>query len=459
MRILPMVLAVALFMENMDSNVITTSLPAIAADLQTNPIALKLAMTSYLVSLSVFIPVSGWMADRFTARHIFRIAIGIFLVGSILCAGSFSLETFVFSRFLQGMGGAMMTPVGRLLLVKSTPKHELVLAFAWFSIPALIGPLVGPPIGGFITTYFTWHWIFLINIPIGLIGIILSTIYLPKDEKPVIRPLDWTGFILSGVALSGFIFGLSVISLPALPEWVGIMATLGGIVCAVLYVKHAKKSSAPLLNLNLFKDEIFLRSITGGSIFRLGIGAIPFLLPMMLQIAFGLTPIQSGLITFVGAIGSLGMKFGAQQIYARFSFRKVLMTGAIVSALFTASNGLFYPSTPYWIILLALLIGGFLRSLFFSGVNALSFAHIDKDQTSQATPIAAVAQQASMALGIAIAGAILEAAASFHDGVLRLADFHISFFIIAGLSACSYFIFRKLPANAGHELNKATTKE
>lgn len=458
MRILPMVLAVALFMEHMDSNVITTSLPAIAADLNTNPIALKLAMTSYLVSLSVFIPISGWMADRFTARNVFRIAICVFLLGSLCCAMSFSLQSFVFSRFLQGVGGAMMTPVGRLLLVKSTPKHELVIAFAWFSVPALTGPLVGPPIGGFITTYFTWHWIFLINIPIGFMGLIFASIYLPKDEKPIIRPLDWVGFILSGTALSGFIFGLSIISLPALPEFVGILISLIGIICACFYIRHAKRYTMPLLNLDLFKDDVFARSIIGGSIFRLGIGAIPFLLPMMLQLAFGLSPIQSGLITFVGAIGSLGMKFGAKQVYARFGFRNVLMVGSIVSALFTASNGLFSPATPYPIILAALLIGGFLRSLFFSGVNALAFAHIAKEQTSQATPIAAVAQQASMALGIAIAGAVLETAASFHKGALRLTDFHIGFFVIAGISALAYFIFRKLPNDAGHELNKISDK-
>ncbi|MHC5307624.1 DHA2 family efflux MFS transporter permease subunit [Bartonella sp. LJL80] len=458
MRILPLVLAVALFMENMDSNVISTSLPAIAADLHTSPIALKLAMTSYLVSLSVFIPISGWMADRFTARNIFRIAICIFLIGSLCCAASFSLESFVFSRFLQGLGGAMMTPVGRLLLVKSTPKEELVVALAWLSVPALAGPLVGPPIGGFITTYFSWHWIFLINIPIGLIGLVLSTIFLPRDEQPTFRKLDWIGFVLSGTAMSGFIFGLSVISLPALPEWVGFSLAIIGVFCAFLYVRHAKKIIHPLLDLTLFRDQVFARSIIGGSIFRLGIGAIPFLLPMMLQLAFGLSPIQSGMITFVGAIGSMGMKFGAKEVYARFGFRKVLMTGSVISALFTASNGLFFPDTPYWIILLALLIGGFLRSLFFSGVNALSFAHIDKSQMSQATPLSAVAQQASLALGVAIAGAVLEGCTTIHGGTLQLADFHIAFFVISAISALAFFNFRKLPADAGHELNATKQK-
>lgn len=453
MRILPLVLAVALFMENMDANVISTSLPTIAADLNTSPIALKLAMTSYLVSLSVFIPISGWMSDRFTARHIFRIAIFIFMLGSIFCAASFSLETFVFSRFLQGIGGAMMTPVGRLLLVKSTPKEELVVALAWLSIPALIGPLIGPPVGGFITTYFSWHWIFLINIPIGIIGIILSTIYLPGDEIAVKRKLDFLGFILSGIAMTGFIFGLSVISLPALPTWVGLAITFIGIVCAFIYIRHAKKITYPLLDLSLFKDDVFKRSIIGGSIFRLGIGAMPFLLPMMLQLGFGYSPLQSGLITFVGAIGAMCMKFGAKNVFARFGFRKVLMVGSVISALLTVSNGLFFPTTPLWIMLLILLIGGFLRSLFFSGVNALSYAHISKDQMSQATPLSAVAQQASLALGVAIAGAVLESSTHYHGGNLNLADFHIGFFVVGALSATAFFNFRKLPLDAGHELN------
>lgn len=454
MRILPMVLAVALFMEHVDSNVITTSLPAIASDLNTSPIALKLAMTSYLVALSVFIPISGFMADRFTARVIFRMAIVVFLAGSLCCALSFSLHSFVVSRFLQGMGGAMMTPVGRLLLVKSTPKDELVIALAWFSVPALVGPLIGPPLGGFITTYFSWHWIFLINIPIGFIGLILSTIYLPKDETKVLRPLDWTGFFLSAIALSGFIFGLSIVSLPALPQSVGISITFIGLMTGGFYIRHAKTKDDPLLNLRLFADPVFARSIIGGSIFRLGIGAVPFLLPMMLQLSFGLSPVQSGMMVLAAALGALGMKFGAREVYAHFGFRKTLMTGAIISAMFTASNGLFYPTTSYWMMVPVLLVGGFLRSLFFSGVNALAFADIKKQELSQATPIAAVAQQASMALGIAIAGAVLEISSSFHDNILKLGDFHISFFIVAAISALAFFVFLGLPLDAGHALNK-----
>src|SRR6218665_2325226 len=228
-RIVPLILAVALFMEQMDSTVIATALPTIAADLGVGPITLKLALTAYMVSLATFIPLSGWMADRFGAKRIFRLAILVFVAGSILCAVADSLVAFVVSRFLQGMGGAMMTHVARLVLVRSTSRSELVSAMALLTIPALVGPLAGPPLGGFITTYFSWHWIFLINVPVGIIGYILSGIYLPEIPAAPPPPLDWTGFFLSAVAASGTMFGLSVISLPALPPVLGVVATVVGL--------------------------------------------------------------------------------------------------------------------------------------------------------------------------------------------------------------------------------------
>lgn len=459
MRILPLVLAVALFMENMDANVIATSLPVIANDLNTSPIALKLALTSYLLSLSIFIPISGWMADRFTARHIFRLAIVVFIIGSILCAMSNSLTSFVCARFLQGVGGAMMSPIGRLLLVRSTPKADLLNALAWLSMPALVGPLIGPPLGGFITTYFSWHWIFLINVPISVIGLFFATIYLPRDETPIMRLLDWRGFFLSGIGLSGIIFGLSMISLPALPIWLALATIFVGCLASYIYVRHAQTVNYPLLDLSLFKDALFSKSIAGGSLFRIGLGAVPFLLPLMLQIAFGLSPLQSGLITFVSAIGALGMKIGAKSTYRRFGFRNVLMYGSLISAVSIALNGFFTPQMPYFLILGILLFSGFFRSLIFSGVNSLSYADIEHDQVSQATPIAAVAQQASIALGVAIAGGILELSLTFHGGDLGLNDFHIAFFIVAAISAVSFFIFRTLAKDAGHALAEKKLKQ
>lgn len=452
-RSVPLVLAIALFMENMDSNVISTSLPAIAADLNTSPIALKLALTSYLVSLAIFIPISGWMADRFGAKQVFRAAIGVFVLGSLACAISNSLTAFVLARSLQGMGGAMMTPVGRLLIVRSTPRNELVSAMAWLTIPAMIGPLAGPPIGGFITTYFTWHWIFLINVPIGMMGIWFSTKYLPDNDERINRKLDWTGFILSGLGMSGVVFGFSVVSLPALPPFVGITTLMIGILASIFYVWHARRVRDPLLDLSLFNNKIFRISVVGGSIFRLGVGAVPFLLPLMFQVGFGLTPFQSGLLTFTSAIGAFTMKFGARSMFARFGFRNSLAFCALVSAGFIALNGLFTPQTPYWIILMALLIGGVGRSLLFTGVNTLAYAEIPNDKTSQATPIAAVAQQVSLATGVALAGGILEVSTLFHGKELLLSDFHIGFFIIAMITGLAFLSFIKLDPDAGYQLS------
>lgn len=451
-RIIPLVLAVALFMEQMDSNVISTSLAAIAADIGTSPIALKLALTSYLVSLAVFIPVSGWMADRYGARNVFRAAIGVFVIGSLACAASNSLLSFVVARFLQGMGGAMMTPVGRLVLLRSTPRNQLINAMAWLSIPSMVGPLVGPPVGGFITTYFSWHWIFLINVPIGLAGIWFAGKYLPELEALTQRKLDFKGFVLSGLAMSGVVFGLSVVSLPALPPLIGVATLAIGLICTVLYIRHAKVVENPLLDLSLFKNDVFRIAVTGGSLFRLGIGAIPFLLPLMLQLGFGLDPFQSGMITFVSAIGALCMKFGASRIFSRFGFRPLLMYGSLASAFFVILNGFFTTETPMTLILIALLFGGFLRSMFFTGVNTLGFAEIPDEKTSQATPLSAVAQQVSIAMGVALAGIVLELSTTIRGTTLQIADFHIAFYVVGAVSMLAFFFFKQLKPEAGQEL-------
>jgi EmrB/QacA subfamily drug resistance transporter len=452
-RTIPLILAVALFMENMDSTVIATSLPAIAIDLQTSPVALKLALTAYLVSLAVFIPISGWMADRFGAKNVFRAAIAVFIVGSVACAVSNSLPAFVISRFLQGIGGAMMTPVGRLVLVRATPKSELVAAMSWLSIPALVGPLVGPPVGGFITTYFTWHWIFLINVPIGLIGIWLATRFLPETESAQTPPLDFIGFVLSGLAASGIVFGLSVVSLPALPPVAGFLTVAVGLVSAVLYLLHSRRARNPLLALELFRNQVFRSSVLGGGLFRIGIGAVPFLLPLMFQIGFGLTPFQSGMITFVAAIGAIGMKFVTALIFRVAGFRRVLIFGSLIAAASIAINGLLTPETPYLLILAILLAGGFIRSMFFTGINALAYAEISTADTSRATPIAAVFQQLSIALGVALAGGILEVSTTLHGGPLTLSDFHIAFFIVAAVSAAASLSFMRLAPDAGNAVS------
>ncbi|RUW30716.1 MFS transporter, partial [Mesorhizobium sp. M1A.F.Ca.IN.020.06.1.1] len=400
-----------------------------------------------------FIPISGWMADRFGAKKVFRAAIAVFIAGSVACAFSNSLPAFVVSRFLQGMGGAMMTPVGRLVLVRATPKSELVAAMSWLTVPALVGPLVGPPIGGFITTYFTWHWIFLINVPIGLLGIWLATRYLPETDPAKTPPLDFPGFVLSGLAASGIVFGLSVVSLPALPPIAGFITVAVGLVSGVLYLLHARRARNPLLALELFRNQVFRSSVLGGSLFRIGIGAVPFLLPLMFQIGFGLTPFQSGMITFVSAVGAIGMKFVTALLFRLAGFRRVLVWGSLIAAGSIAIYGLFTPATPYALMLAILLVGGFIRSMFFTGVNALSYAEVSTADTSKATPIVAVFQQLSIALGVALAGGILEVSTSIHGGPLTLGDFHIAFFIVAAVSAVASLTFMRLAPDAGNAVS------
>ncbi|MDW6023152.1 MFS transporter [Mesorhizobium sp. BAC0120] len=452
-RTIPLILAVALFMENMDSTVIATSLPAIATDIGTSPIALKLALTSYLVSLAIFIPISGWMADRYGAKRVFRMAIGVFILGSIACAVSGSLLHFVLARFGQGLGGAMMTPVARLVLVRSTAKRDLVNAMAWLTVPALVGPLVGPPVGGFITTFFTWHWIFLINVPIGVVGIWCATRFLPDIEPLEPRPIDFAGFMLSAIAASGVVFGLSVVSLPALPPIVGLTTLAIGVVSGVAYVRHAWRAKNPILDPRVFGNLTFRAGITGGTIFRIGNGAVPFLLPLMFQLGFGLTPFQSGMLTFASAFGAIMMKFLAPTMLRLGGFRNVLIVAGLLAASFIGINGLFTPQTPHLLIILVLVGSGFLRSLYFTSTNALVFSEIDDKQASQATAISAVAQQISVALGVAIAGVILEAFIYVTGQPLGLAAFSTSFMIVAAITATGALPFLQLAPDAGSSVS------
>ncbi len=452
-RLVPLILAVALFMENMDSTVIATSLAAIAHDIGSEPIALKLALTAYLVALAIFIPISAWMADRWGARNVFRVAIVIFVLGSISCAISNSLLTFVGSRFLQGFGGALMTPVARLVLVRVTPRNHLVDAMAWLSIPGLIGPIVGPPIGGFITTYASWHWIFLINVPIGIIGIALVSWLLPDWTRNEPRRMDFLGFFLCGTAFAGWVFGISVMTLPALPIGFGIGALIVGTIAWALYLPHARRTEYPLLDLKLFRFPLFRMSVVAGTFFRLGTGAMPFLFPLMLQLAFGLTPFQSGAITFASAVGAFGAKFVAEPILERLGFRLTLVIATFVTVLGVVAMGLYTPQTPLPLMMTLLVITGFFQSMFWTSTNAFTFADIDDKNAGQATAISQVAIQLSLAFGVALGGGVLEGVRLLHGGgEPLLGDFHIAFYVIAAVAMISTALFMRLPRTAGRHL-------
>ena len=452
-RLVPLVVAVALFMENMDAHVIATSLPVIARDLGTSPITLKLAVTSYLLSLAVFIPASGWIADRFGARTVFRLAIGVFMAGSLICATANTLPHFIFGRVVEGMAAAMMAPVARLLILRIVDKRGLVDAMAWLTIPALMGPLFGPPLGGFITTYFAWQWIFLINVPIGLLGILAVTKFISDVRVEKVDPIDLRGLILCGLAVAGLAFGLSVAGFDILPWQVVVALIAGGAMAAIAYFLHARRVAAPALDFTLMKLPTFGISVAGGSIFRIGVGAMPFLLPLLFQLGFGLNPLQSGLLTFASALGALIVKGFASRIVNRFGFRTILIVNAVIASAFIAACGLFTPATPFVIIITVLLIGGFFRSLEFTCINALSFAEIEPGRMSRATTMSAVWQQLSLSMGVALGAFIVEFTLKFKGETTIGADaFPPAFIIVGALSALAALCFLRLPRDAGDQL-------
>jgi EmrB/QacA subfamily drug resistance transporter len=452
-RIVPLIVAVALFMENMDSTVIATSLPAIAADIGTNPLALKLAITSYLISLAVFLPLSGWTADRFGARRVFRAAIAVFMCGSIGCAISGSLSQFVLARIVEGAGAAMMTPVGRLILVRSVERRDLINAMIWVTLPALIGPLVGPPLGGFITTYISWHWIFLINIPIGLAGIVLATLFIENVRAKEPDPLDARGVMLAGIGIAGLIFGGSVLGLNFLPFGVVVALIVLGALSTYAYVRHARRASAPILDLSLLEIPSLRAAMIGGFVYRSGVGAMPFLLPLLFQLGFKLTAFQSGLITLCNVVGAMGMKTIIPIILRLFGFRRALAANALISAAMVGACATFTPGVSYVWIVAVLMIGGFFRSLQFTSLNTIAYADIDQRHLSRATSLVAMGQQLSISVGVAV-GALAVDVTLWARGhaTITAADFQPAFVAVALISASASLVFARMPSDAGAAL-------
>ncbi len=448
-----LIVACALLMENIDGTVISTSLPAIARDLHEDPIALKLALTSYLLALAVFIPASGWVADKFGTRIVFRAAIVVFTAGSILCGLSSSLGGFIAARVIQGTGGAMMVPVGRLLLLRSVERRDLVKAMAYLTIPALLGPMLGPPVGGFITTYFHWRYIFWINVPIGILGVTLVTIFIENIKDADVRPLDVPGFFLSGIGLASLVFGLTILGRGFIPTW-SVLALMGfGAVVLGFYIRHARRVAFPIIDLTLLEVRTFRVSVTAGSLFRIGIGAVPLLLPLMLQLGFGYTPLRSGLTTFVAALGAMAMKATASPILDRFGFRRVLVVNGLIGAAFIGVNGLLSPATPVAVVLGILLVGGYFRSLQFTGINAIAYADIPQERMSRAVGFASVAQQLALSVGVALGAGVVQIAQAGRQGPLTLSDFHWAFAAVALIGASSVLVFWRLPADAGDTLS------
>ncbi len=455
MRTTALIIAVSLFMQNIDSTVIATGLPAMAKSFNADPLHMSVTLTSYLISLSVFIPASGWVADHFGSKRVFRAAILIFTIASVLCGLATSLWFMVAARILQGLGGAMMVPVGRLVLLRSVSKKQMIAAMSWLTMPALVGPILGPPLGGFIVTFFSWRLVFDLNVPIGVIGVIAVTRFIPDlREQDRGGRLDFAGLLLTGTAMAALMAGFETIGRNLVPwPWTSAAFALG-ITAAFIYARHSGRHPHPVLDFSLMFIPTFASSIIAGSLFRIAVGAMPFLLPMMLQIGFGKSPLQSGLVTFASAAGALGMKPAAQPLLRRFGFRNTMVINGALASIFMALCALFRPGGPSLLISSLLLLGGFFRSLQFTAFNTIAYSDIPRARISAATSLYSTIQQITLTLGIVIGAASLEFSTALrHHPHAAPGDFAIAFLLVGLIGAISVPICARLSQDAGEALS------
>jgi EmrB/QacA subfamily drug resistance transporter len=452
-RLTAVIVACAMFMQNLDSTVIATALPTMAKAFGADPVHMNVALTSYLLSLAVFIPASGWVADRYGTRTIFRAAIAVFTIGSVLCGRADSLAFLVLSRILQGIGGAMMVPVGRLVLLRTAAKQELVAAMAWLTVPALLGPVMGPPVGGFIVTYFSWRWIFDINVPIGIVGIVLVSLFVEDVREPSRGRFDGIGLLLCGIALSGLMFGLETAGRGVVRQSTTLAMIGVGLLAVVGYLLHARRHPAPLLDLSLMRLPCFGVALSAMMLFRTGIGAIPFLLPLMLQVGFGDSAVESGMITFASSAGALVMKPATQRTLRAFGFRDTLVWNGLLSAIMIGLCAAFRPTWPAAAIYGALLIGGFFRSLQFTAYNTLAYGDVPRARMSSATSLYITCQQLAATIGISAGAVSLEISmvATGH-AVPQPIDFSHAFLVVAMFTFIAAPIALLMPRNAGDDL-------
>jgi EmrB/QacA subfamily drug resistance transporter len=451
-RLLPWLVAVAFFMESLDTTILNTAVPVIAAALKVAPLSMKSVLASYTLSLAVFIPISGWMADRFGTRRVFASAIGLFTLGSCLCGVSSDIHGLVASRILQGCGGAMMVPVGRLTLVRTFARSELIAAMSFVAIPALVGPMLGPIAGGLIVGYLHWRAIFFVNIPIGLVGLLMVYLHLPDYRGSTRRPLDLVGLILfgSGVALLSYvleIFGEHTLSVR---EIVGLLVI--SVVLLAGYALHANHTRFALLQLSLFRIRTFSAAVSGSFFTRIGIGGVPFLLPLLYQIGLGLSPIQSGLLIMPQALAAMSTKVVLRRILTRVGYRSVLVSNTVALGLMLLLFATIGLGTPIWLIALQAFAYGALTSLQYSSMNTLVYADISDEQTSNASSIASTAQQMSLSFGVASAGL---ATAFFVPDRVRsnpaelIHGLHQAFLVLGTFTVLSVVVFRRLTSSDG----------
>jgi EmrB/QacA subfamily drug resistance transporter len=436
--LIAILVAGAFFMENLDGTVIATALPQMGVSFHVSPVDLNMGMTAYMLMLAVFIPISGWVADRFGARTVFSAAIAVFTLSSILCGISGGLWQFTAARIIQGIGGAMMVPVGRLVVLRTTEKHNLIRSIAYITWPGLVAPILGPPVGGFITTYASWHWIFFLNVPLGIIGITLALLWIKSSKPHDVKPFDWTGFALCSTACTSFMYGLELIGREII-VWRTTLIFLGaGILLGALAVIHFRRVTAPLIDLAALKIKTFAITIWGGSLFRIAISVSPFLLPLMFQVGFGLSAFQSGLFMLALFAGNLGMKTVTTPMLRIFGFRNILIVNGIITAVLILACATLSPQTPRFLIIAVLFLNGLSRSMQFTSLSTIVYVDVPKPQLSSATSFSSMITQMSMGMGVAVGAIALRLAAFLKRNVSStpsLGDFHLAFVFVAILAA------------------------
>lgn len=452
---IPFAIAFAMFMETLDSTILGTAIPRIALSLHINPISLKIALTSYLLSLAIFIPISGWFADRFGTKKIFITALLVFTLGSLFCALATNLVMLVLARILQGLGGAMMMPVGRLILLKSFPKNELVKATNFVTMPALIGPALGPVLGGIIVSYVSWRWIFLVNIPFGLLGALFAYNVLSDYTAAHEHPLDFTGFLLFGLALAGLAFSLGILSEGEAEFGLASNIFLGSLVLLLIYVIRSRYLKFPFIDMRLFEVSTFRITLMGSFLTRCCIGGMPFLLPLFFQLSLGKSALHSGLLLAPYAIGMLFMKFFVKSGLKLFGFKRILVLNTVLLGVAMAMFSFMSPSTSIVFIIALVFISGLLTSLQFSCMNVLTFVDLPHHQLSKGTSLASANQQLSMSFGIAMAALLLKFFLGEHGNQFNmpLHVFHETFLILGFMAALTTLVFLLLNVDDGQEVS------
>ena len=447
---LPWIAAMAFFMQALDATILNTALPAIAHSLNRSPLAMQSAIISYTLTVAMLIPVSGWLADRFGTRRVFIIAVSLFTLGSLACALSSSLTELVIFRVIQGIGGAMMMPVARLALLRAYPRSELLPVLNFVTMPGLVGPILGPVLGGVFVTWASWHWIFLINIPIGVIGILYARKYMPNFTTPR-RRFDIGGFLLFGLSLVLFSSGIELFGEKIVATWQALAVIAVSLLLLVAYVRHARRHPTPLISLSLFKTHTFSVGIAGNLATRLGTGCVPFLMPLMLQVGFGYPAIIAGCMIAPTAIGSIIAKSTVTPVLRWFGYRKTLVGITVFIGLMIAQFSLQSPEMPLWMLLLPLFVLGMAMSTQFTAMNTITLADLTDDNASSGNSLLAVTQQLSISLGVAISAAVLRFYEGF-DNASTVQQFHYTFITMGVITIISALMFMLLRAKDGRNL-------